>query len=261
MELVDSHCHFDFPAFDADRAEVRERCVEQGLSALVIPGVTAATWERAARMAAGDPLLHHAEGLHPVFFDAHEPDTDLATLARRLDGTPEGARPVAIGEIGLDFRHPYPDHAAQEALLDAQLAIARDHHLPVIIHCVRAHHRLVGRLRRWGGPGGVIHAFNGSAEEARAYVDSGFRLGIGGLVTHARNRRLRDIVAGLPAEALLLETDAPDMPPEGHAGERNSPEHLPAIAAAVAACRGERVADVARYTAANTRSLFGLGST
>jgi TatD DNase family protein len=261
MELADSHCHFDFPAFDADRAEVRDRCVEQGLTALVIPGVTAATWERAARMAAEDPLLHHAEGLHPMFSDAHDPDTDLVTLECRLEGTSAGVRPVAIGEIGLDFRRPPVEHAAQEALLDAQLAIARDHRLPAIIHCVRAHHRLVGRLRRRGGPGGVIHAFNGSAEDARAYVDSGFHLGIGGLITHERNRRLRDIVAGLPAEALLLETDAPDMPPDGHAGERNSPENLPAIAAAVAECRGERVEDVAGYTAANTRTLFGLGST
>ncbi len=259
MELVDSHCHFDFPAFDGDRATVRARCVAQGLRGLVIPGVTAATWPRAARMAAADPLLAHAEGLHPCFLEEHAPDADLARLERRVAEPPDGARPVAIGEIGLDFRRPEAEHAAQEALLDAQLAIARSHGLPVIIHCVRAHHRLTGRLRRWGGPGGVIHAFNGSAEEARTYVDSGFHIGLGGLVTHERNRRLRGLVAELPAESVLLETDAPDMPPAGHTGERNSPEHLPAIAAAVAECRGEAVADVASRSAANAGALFGTG--
>ena len=258
MELIDSHCHLDFTAFDPDREAVLTRSAAAGVVAVVVPGTTAADWGRTAAVAAASPALHPAFGLHPLFMDQHRPEADLDTLASRLAQEGPG-RAVAVGEIGLDLRAHGVDQAAQEALLDAQLALAAERELPVIIHAVRAHHRLVGRLRRWKGPGGVIHAFNGSPEDAHAYIDAGFRLGIGGLVTWPRNRRLRALVAELPLRALLLETDAPDMAPADCPSSRNSPEYLPRILAEVAALRGEDEATVAAATSAGARMLFGLG--
>lgn len=253
--LIDSHCHLDFPAFDADREQVIAHCRAVGVVGIVVPGVSAATWPRLLGLVAQHPgFLHAALGLQPLFLAEHE--------EAHVDALREAVlrhRPVAIGEIGLDHYRQELDRARQRALFLAQLEVAREAALPVILHVRKAHEDVLQILRGVGlSAGGVVHAFNGSAEQARRYIDLGFKLGVGGAMTHERARRLRDMVRVLPASALVLETDAPDMAPAGHRGERNSPAHLPEVLAALAALREEPAAALARTCLHNTQALFGL---
>lgn len=253
MRLIDTHCHLDVAEFDADRAAVLARARAAGVDAIVVPGVQAATWEGLWAFCAGDPGLYPALGLHPVYLDTHTAD-DLQALQTWL----AGRRPVAIGEIGLDYHVPGLDRARQQRLFEAQLAIARAAGLPVILHVRKAHDAVLGALKRVRVRGGICHAFNGSLQQAGQYLDLGFRLGFGGMLTFERSRRLRALAQALPAEALVLETDAPDMTVAQHHGERNSPEYLPYCLAALAAVRGEPEESVATVTTANARAALGL---
>ena len=252
--LFDSHCHLDFPAFDADRDAVVQSCREAGLVGIVVPGVTAATWPRLLEVVSGAPgFLHPALGLQPMFLDAHR-DADLDALRAGI----EAHRPIAVGEIGLDYYDKGLDRARQRALSRAQLAIAREADLPVILHVRKAHEEVLALLREVRVCGGVAHAFNGSPQLAARYLEFGFKLGIGGGMTHERARKLRATVRDLPAEAIVLETDAPDMAPAGHRGERNSPAYLPEVLAALSALRGEAPDDLARVSTENVRKVFRL---
>ncbi|RCX29848.1 TatD family hydrolase [Thioalbus denitrificans] len=254
MDLIDTHCHLDASAFDPDRESVLAGCAERGIRALVLPGVTASGWDVLLAVAKTSGRLHPALGLHPWFIGEHRPE-HLDALAERVAREPL----VAIGEIGIDHYPGATEPEGQKRLFEAQLDIARDAALPVILHVRKAHDAVYSILRRRGHPpGGVAHAFSGSLVQARRYVDLGLRLGFGGAVTHARARKLRDVLRALPREAIVLETDAPDMPPAGHHGERNTPLNLPEILRVVAEVRGEDPEEVAAYTTANARALFGI---
>lgn len=254
MDIIDSHCHLDFPAFDADREVLLDACAAVGLTAIVVPGVSYAGWPGLTRICAGRPWLYPALGLHPWFLDQHR-DEHLSALAAWADRV----RPVAIGEIGLDFYDAGADRERQLELFRAQLALAREASLPVILHVRKAHDQVLQQLRRVRMPaGGVAHAFAGSLQQARQYLELGFMLGFGGAVTHERAVRLREVLRALPAEALLLETDAPDMAPAGHRGERNTPLNLPEILRVIAQVRGEDPASLAASTSVNARRLFRL---
>lgn len=254
MDLIDTHCHLDVSAFDADRESILAGCAERDVRALVLPGVTASGWDTLLAVAKSSERLHPALGLHPWFIGEHRPE-HLDALAARVAREPL----VAIGEIGLDHYPGAPEPDAQQRLFEAQLDIARDVTLPVILHVRKAHDEVYSILRRHGHPpGGVAHAFSGSLVQARRYVELGFRLGFGGAVTHTRARKLRGVLRALPREAIVLETDAPDMPPAGHQGERNTPLNLPEILRVVAEVRGEDPEEVAAYTTANARALFGI---
>ncbi len=253
MALIDAHCHIDFPEFEPDRAAVLARCRSLGIERIVVPGVSAATWDRLLTVCADDTLLVPALGLHPVFLEEHE-EAHLAELERRLGETPA----VAVGEIGLDFQLRDSDREAQLALCEAQLVIARDAGLPVILHVRKAHEEMLGLLGRIRPPGGIAHAFNGSLQQAARYRDLGFRLGFGGTVTFDNARHIHELARELPLSDIVLETDAPDMSPAAHRGERNSPEYLPEILAALARVREEDAATIAEITAANVRDVLGL---
>jgi TatD DNase family protein len=253
MELVDTHCHLDVEAFDADRAAVLARARGAGVGAIVVPGVLAASWDDLWTFCAGDPGLYPALGLHPVYLDRHG-DADL----RRLEERVAAYRPVAIGEIGLDYYVSGLDRDRQHALFEAQLAIARAADLPVILHVRKAHDAVLAALQRVRVPGGICHAFNGSLQQAGRYLDLGFRLGFGGMLTYERSRKLRGLAQALPLEALVLETDAPDMTVAQHHGERNSPEYLTYCLAALAAVRAEPEQHVADVTSDNARAVLGL---
>lgn len=254
--LFDSHCHLDFPAFDADRQDVIRACREAGLAGIVVPGVTAATWPRLLEVVAGEPgFLHAALGLQPLFLDEHR-DADLKALRAAV----ETHQPVAVGEIGLDYYDKRLERGRQRELFRAQLAIAREADLPVILHVRKAHEEVLGTLRQARVCGGVAHAFNGSLQQARRYIDLGFKLGIGGAMTHERARKLRAMVRELPLEAMVLETDAPDMAPAGHRGERNSPAYLPEVVAALSELRGEAPEALARATSRNVQDVFKLNA-
>jgi len=255
VELIDTHCHLDVAEFDPDRQAVLARARANGVAAIVVPGVLAPGWDYLWRFCAGEPDLHPALGLHPVYLERHR-ETDLAALERLLSEH----RPVAVGEIGLDYFVTGLDRQRQQALFEAQLEMARDAGLPVILHVRKAHDAVLATLRRIRVSGGIAHAYNGSLQQARQYIDLGFKLGFGGMLTYERSRRLRLLARELPAEAIVLETDAPDLTVAQHRGLRNSPEYLPHCLAALAEVRGERREDLARQTSANARAVLGLDS-
>ena len=253
MELIDSHCHLDVPAFDADREQVIEHCRQLGIRQIVIPGIEAKGWPKLLQLCELSALLSPALGLHPLLIEQHTSE-DLETLENRL----ETHRPLAVGEIGLDFFIKTLDRDKQQTLFEAQLSIARAHQLPVILHVRKAHDSVLQTLKRIPVHGGIAHAFNGSLQQAKQYLALGFKLGFGGTLTYQGSHKLRALAQQLPLDALVLETDAPDMVVAAHRGERNSPEYLPDCLAALAEIRDEEPAEVARQTSQNTRDVLHL---
>lgn len=251
--LIDAHCHLDFPDFDADREAMFERARAVGVVHFVVPGTTRARWPDMLALGERDDLSV-CLGLHPYFMEDHR-EGDLDALAQALDDHPEV---VAIGECGIDARFSETLEAQWE-LFDAQLRLAKAHALPLVIHCVRANDRVAKRLRQLAPPaGGLIHAFAGSPEQARRFIDLGFVVGLGGAVTHERAKRLRRAVASLPDDGYVLETDSPDMPLAGRQGERNEPARVTEVCRVVAELRGQSEEGVAAASTATARRLFGL---
>lgn len=257
MQLIDTHTHLDFEMFDDDRAQVIARARNAGVERIVVLGVHAANWQRVWQLACDEPSVHAALGLHPVFLEEHQ-DAHVQQLRdwlERLRGEP---KLCAVGEIGLDYYIDNPDIERQQRLLEAQLALAADFSLPVLLHVRRAHAPMIATLKRYKlERSGVIHAFSGSWEEAREYLRLGFRLGLGGAGTWPQARRMHRVLRQLPLEAIVLETDAPDIPPAGHAGERNSPELLPEICRRLADLKGIDAHALAAASYRNSCELFG----
>lgn len=253
MELIDTHCHLDVPEFDPDREAVIRRARVAGVATMVVPAIRRAGWSGLLELCASDPGLYPALGLHPVYLDDHR-DSDLTELARAI----AHRRPVAIGEIGLDYWVRALDRSRQQTLFEDQLAIARDADLPVLLHVRKAHEQVLATLKRIRVRGGIAHAFSGGLEEARRYRDLGFALGFGGMLTFARSNKLRALAAALPIDAIVLETDAPDLTVAAHQGRRNSPEYLPDVLAALAQVRGEEPDWLAAQTTGNARAVLGL---
>jgi TatD DNase family protein len=253
MELIESHCHLDAEEFDRDREAVLARASRAGVRHQIVPAVTCASWPKLKQVCALEATLHPAYGLHPMFLDAHQPD-HLDQLGQWL----ERERPVAIGECGLDFFVEGLDPDTQQHYFDGQLRLARDFDLPLVIHARRAVDQVIAALRKVGGLRGVVHSFSGSPEQAAQLWKLGFHLGLGGPVTYDRAQRLRRLVAGMPIEQLLLETDAPDQPDAQIRGERNEPARLPYICEVIAGLRGQAPEAVAEQTSRNARALFKL---
>ncbi len=255
MDLIDTHCHLDCPEFDPDRAAVLARTRAAGVVQLMIPAIHRAGWPGLLALCETDADLHPALGLHPVYLDQHR-DADLPALERAI----ADKRPLAVGEIGLDYFVPDLDRDRQQALFEAQLAIARSAGLPVLLHVRKAHEQVLAALKRCPVRGGIAHAFSGGIAEARRYLDLGFALGFGGMLTFERSTRLRALAAVLPVEAIVLETDAPDLTVAAHRGERNSPQYLPDVLAALAQVRGKPPDWLAERTSATARSVLGLAA-
>ena len=251
--LIDAHCHLDFPDFDADREAVLERARAVGVAHFVVPGTTRARWPDVLALGARADVSV-CLGLHPYFLEEHR-EEDLAALEAGLETHGDL---VAIGECGIDARFP-ETLDAQWRLFDAQLRMAKARRLPVVIHCVRANDRVARRLRELALPaGGLIHAFAGSPEQAKALLDLGFVVGLGGAVTHVRAKRLRRTVASLPDDGYVLETDSPDMPLAGRHGERNEPARVAEVCRVVADLSGQSEEAVAAASTATARRLFRL---
>jgi len=261
MELIDTHCHIDIEAFDEDRYEVLDRCQDEGVTKIVVPGIEAETWDRLGKMCDELPGLYPAFGLHPVYVEQHS-DEDLVELEMRL----QQGNPVAVGEIGLDFFYFDTKNKdltesikeRQMNLFEAQLKLAQSTSLPVIMHVRKAHDAALSVLRRNSIVGGICHAFNGSLEQAHHYIDMGFKLGFGGMLTYERSHKLHRLAQQLPIESIVLETDSPDMTVSSHHGERNSPEYLPECLAALAELRDEDAASIAAQTTANAYDVFSF---
>jgi TatD DNase family protein len=251
--LIDTHCHLDAAEFDADRADVIARAEAAGVTAQIIPAIALAGFDKLHTLCADHPMLYPAWGLHPMFLDQHQP-----AHLDALRGWLRRERPIALGECGLDFFVEGLDPDTQRMYFQRQLELAREFDLPLILHARQALEDVILAIRRIGGLRGVVHSFSGSAEQAQRLFDLGFHLGIGGPVTYERAKRLRAIVATMPIEFLLLETDAPDQPLHGHRGERNEPARLRDVASTVAVLRNESIEAVAASTSSNARRLFGM---
>lgn len=255
--LVDTHCHLDFPILADQIDAVVARAQQHGVTRFVVPAVAAEHFERVVTLAS-----HHAFGfalgLHPCFLSEHS-----ATSLKALEQALQTYQPLAVGEIGLDFYHGLDTSEQQLALFKAQLRLAKRFELPVILHVRKAHDQVLKVLRELQfQQGGVVHAFSGSAAQAERYIGFGFKLGVGGVISHERAMRVKKLFAALPLDALVLETDAPDMPLQGAQGKPNEPAAVARVAQLLADLQGVSVEEVAQRTTANALALFpGLPTT
>lgn len=253
LHLIDSHCHLDSGDFDADRETILQLCQQRGISTIIVPGVTAATWQRLLTLCGQYPALIPALGLHPIYLDQHH-DSDITLLEQHMDDKSV----IAVGEIGLDYYLDTLDRTHQQRLFEAQLCVARNIALPVILHVRKAHEQVLSTLQRIKPRGGIVHAFNGSYEQALRYIALGFKLGFGGMLTYARSTKLRELARRLPLDAIVLESDAPDMVVASHRGERNSPAYLIDSLASLAAIRATDPHTIAAQTTRNCCNVLGL---
>ena len=264
MPWIDSHCHLDAPEFGADRDAVVQRARAAGVAMLVLPAVAVAGFDALIALARRHGQAY-ALGIHPLCVDAAE-EADLERLGAALQAQQGDPHLVAVGEIGLDHFIPGLDRAKQERFYAAQLQLARQHGLPVILHVRRSADSLLKHLRRIEVPGGIAHAFNGSEAQASQFAQRGFKLGFGGSLTFERALQIRRLAATLPAEVPVLETDAPDIPPQWlyvkagerqqHPPSRNEPAELPRIAQSLASLRGWTLEQTAATTSANVLSAL-----
>lgn len=264
---IDTHCHLDAPEFAADVEAVRTQARAQGVQHLVIPAVELAHSTAVLHLAQryGDS---YALGIHPLY-TGRAGDGDVAALAQVLHQQRDDPCLVAVGEVGLDYFAPGLDTRRQEQFYREQLQLARHFGLPVILHVRRSADRLLKGLREIPVSGGIVHAFQGSLQQAQAFIKLGFKLGFGGAMTFDRALQLRLLARSLPIESLVLETDAPDMIPSwlyrtameraaGHAQRRNAPAELPRIAQVLADLRGMDLPALAAQSTANALAALPL---
>ncbi|HBM0958846.1 TatD family hydrolase [Enterobacter roggenkampii] len=254
--FVDTHCHFDFPPFTGDEERSIAKAAEAGVQAIIVPSVEAAYFSRVLDLSTHHPALYAALGLHPIVIERHR-DEDIERLDQIVQTA--GDKLVAIGEIGLDLYREEPHFERQQTILDAQLRLAKRHDLPVILHSRRTHDKLAMHLKRIDLPRkGVVHGFSGSLQQAQRFIELGYKIGVGGTITYPRASKTRDVMAQLPLSALLLETDAPDMPLNGFQGQPNRPEQAARVFATLCELRKEAEEAIASALLENTRSVFGI---
>ena len=257
VNLVDSHCHIDLASFDADRLAVLQRAQDASVSDIIVPAITANSWDNLKAVADKHNSIHPAYGLHPMFMPEH-----TVQHLDDLDAFLHAEKAVALGECGLDFfiqtEQSQDAKKAQMHLFSSQLSIAEQHKLPVIIHSRKSLDLVLKELRQKSNLQGVVHSFSGSLQQAHQLIEQGFYLGFGGPITYTRAKNLRRLVTHLPLDALLLETDAPDQPDASHYGQRNEPAWLKSIAQTVADLRGIAYQELVEATSNNAYKLFQL---
>lgn len=254
----DSHCHLDLQEFDAQRVAVWARARAAGVMGLLVPGLEPDQWARACALVQtlGAPSCWSA-GLHPWWLERVQRNTTLDNFLNQLRAAAQQNDCSAIGECGVDGAIDVP-MAVQIPWLEAQLALACELDKPVILHQVKAHNALVQLLKRYRNLRGVVHGFSGSMAMAKEYLQCGMVLGIGGVVSYPRAAKTRAVVAALPQDGFVLETDAPSMPIAGWQGRANEPANLLRIAEVVAQLRGQSLEQLATAMAANTQRLWGI---
>jgi TatD DNase family protein len=250
--FIDTHCHLDAGEFEYSQAALVKAAHNADVGRIVVPSVERANFVIVRELCAQHPGCFPAYGIHPMYTGDAHPD-DLAALREYL-AQPDA---VAVGEIGLDFFIDHYDRARQEYFFVEQLKLARDFDLPVLLHIRRAQDIVLKHLRQQKVRGGIVHAFNGSRQQADEFTRLGFKLGFGGAMTYTRATRLRELAATLPLDAIVLETDAPDIPPDFlQRGEPNKPEYLPRIAQTLAELRSLPLEEIARATTENVLSAL-----
>jgi TatD DNase family protein len=249
--LIDTHCHLDATEFDADRADVMARARAAAVGCIIVPSVERANFGAVSSLCREYPECRAAYGIHPIYVGRAE-EGDLVALRDAV----MRERPVAVGEIGLDQFVDDRDDLRQEFFFVEQLKLAREFDLPVLLHVRRAVDPVLKQLRRIRVVGGIAHAFNGSRQQAEEFIKLGFKLGFGGAMTYAKALRIRALAADLPLDAIVLETDAPDIPPVWLAGSRNEPAEMKKILEVFAGLRNLTTAVAAAAVEQNVRDLF-----
>ncbi len=250
--FIDTHCHLDAEEFGNTQADVVCNAHEVGVHLIFVPAVARANFDSVRSLCEQYPSCAPAYGIHPMYTDTAMPD-DLLVLRDYL----QQHRPIAVGEIGMDFFINHYDQARQEFFFVEQLKLAREFDLPVLLHIRKATDTILKNLRQHRVKGGIAHAFNGSRQQADEFIKLGFKLGFGGAMTYSRATKLRELAATLPLESIVLETDAPDIPPDFlKRGVPNEPKYLPHIAQTLADLRGMTLEEVALATSQNAQSIF-----
>jgi len=250
--FIDTHCHLDAAEFGDTQHELVEEALSAGVSTIIIPGVERANFARVQSLCQRHASCAPAFGIHPMYTQRATPE-DLEILRDYL----QQHQPVAVGEIGLDFFVEDFNQEKQEFYFAAQLKLAREFGLPVLLHIRKAQDTILKYLRRTPVRGGIAHAFSGSPQQAAEFIKLGFKLGFGGAMTYPRASKLRELAATLPLDSIVLETDAPDIPPEFlQRGQPNRPSYLPRIAETLAKLRNLPLPDIARITSANALAVL-----
>lgn len=249
--MIDTHCHLDAAEYSADREQVAAQARASGVERIVIPAVAVDNFSEVKKCILSYPFCAAAYGIHPLYSGPAK-EFDITTLGEWLSKE----RVLAVGEIGLDFYVPDLDRARQISLFEAQLDLARQFGLPVLLHVRSAIDAVLKCLRQRRVVGGIAHAFNGSRQQAEAFIKLGFKLGFGGAMTYEGSTRIRQLAASLPLESIVLETDAPDMPPAWLNRGRNSPAELPRMAQVLAELRGISLEEVVSATSQNARQVL-----
>lgn len=252
--FYDTHCHFDFPPFTGDELASLVKAGQAGVEKIIVPAIEAERFAKVLALTAQHPMLYAAIGLHPIVIHQHQ-DASLTLLEHHLQQRPP--KLVAMGEIGLDLYMENPLFERQEAILDAQLKLAKRYDLPVILHSRRTHDKLAAHLKRHNLPRtGVVHGFSGSLQQAERFVELGYLIGVGGTITYPRASKTRDVMAKLPLASLLLETDAPDMPLNGWQGQPNRPERVAEVFQVLCELRSETPEEIVNALICNADKLF-----
>ncbi len=262
MELIDTHTHIDREIFDPTREELLTQARGAGIRTQIIAGFVASGWKRLLKLCDREVGLHPALGLHPLYTSEHTPE-DLSRLRSFIKaGNDRSTSPpliVAIGEIGLDYFTPDHEKERQQFFFEEQLNLAKEFHLPVLLHVRKAHDQVLATLRRKHFTnGGIVHAFNGSMQQASHYQDLGFVFGFGGTLTYPRATRIHTLAQNLPLSAIVLETDAPDLPPYSHQGSTNLPHYLLETAQTLANLRRCPLAEIAATTTETAKRVLSL---
>jgi len=250
--FTDTHCHLDAAEFGDTQADIVRDATASGVGRIVVPSVARGNFDTVRKLCLLYPHCSPAYGIHPMYTDDATPG-DLDVLRDFL----QQHKPVAVGEIGLDFFIPHYDQTRQEHFFVEQLKLAREFDLPVLLHIRRAQDTILKHLRQIRVRSGIAHAFNGSRQQADEFIKLGFKLGFGGAMTHSRATKLRELATTLPLDSIVLETDAPDIPPDFlERGLPNEPKYLPRIAQTLAGLRGMSLEQVALATTANALSML-----
>lgn len=261
MLLIDTHCHLDAAEFAADRDAVAIQAHQQAVAAIVVPAVHRTNFDAVMRLATQHAHVHYALGIHPMYVNQSQRQ-DLTLLAEALKQAMQSQKiPAAIGEIGLDFFVTNDNKSEQIYFFTEQLKLAKAFDLPVILHVRRAVDDVLKYCRQYQLKGGIAHAFNGSRQQADEFIKLGFKLGFGGAMTYPHALKIRELAASLPIESIVLETDAPDIPPIWLTNStvsrlRNTPLELAKIAEVLAGIRGLEVAQVAGMTTQNALKIM-----
>lgn len=256
---IDTHCHLDAGEFSGEARIIADDAAARGVGMIVVPAVSTDNFDVVARLAHTHRNCVYALGIHPLYVPTAKP-ADLDKLRMTIEQALDDERFVAIGEIGLDFFVPELKEGAlrekQEYFYSEQLKMAREFKLPVLLHVRRAQDIILKYLRRIDVPGGIAHAFNGSFQQAQAFIALGFKLGFGGAMTFPRSLQIRRLAGDIALEAIVLETDAPDISPAWLHPQHNSPDQIPRIGEVLAELRGLRAEDIAQVTSTNAQAVL-----